>query len=254
MDISTLLAIGSLSYMLFFLFEAAGGPMAYWDLEAIVVIGCGVLAATLLNTPFWLFKDAMKAYTGIFTEPKYSPDKSIALIKQMAEKAKKEGTYALKDEGKKWPDLLLSKIISNIIMNEDKHVIKELAEKEIFQTKVRHAMIAKTLLNAGLFSPVFGLFGTLAGVIKVLQNLSDPSSVGPSMAMAVMASLYGILFAYILLNPVSQKLKYRNERETLSKEILLEGMLMIIDGALPSTIERNLAIYNYAKKKPAAKK
>lgn len=250
MDISTLLSFAALGYMVYFLAHAAGGIMNYWDLEALVVIVFGVMAASLMNTPFWLVKDMFKTYLTLLSEPKYDPKKTVVLIKQLAEKAKKEGMYALKDDGKKWPDQFLAKMISMMVMNIEPHIIKELAEKEIFQTKTRHATIAKAILNAGLFAPVFGLFGTLAGVIRVLKNLSDPSSVGPSMAMAVMASLYGILVGYIVLNPVSAKMKYRNERELLAKEILLEGMLMIQAGELPSTIDRNLAVYTYSKTKP----
>ncbi len=249
MDFTLIISMSALGYMLYFLGHAAGSITAYWDLEALVVVGCGVGAAALINTPPWLLKDIIRTYLTFFLEPPFSPAKTISLIKQLAEKAKKEGLYSLKDEGKKWPDQFLSKIISMMILNIEPHMIKEVSEKEIFQTKSRHATIAKAILNAGLFAPVFGLFGTLAGVIRVLQQLSDPTSVGPAMAMAVMASLYGILVGYIILNPVSGKLKYRNERELQSKEMLLEGMLMIQAGELPSTIERNLSAYTYSKTK-----
>ncbi len=253
MEISTLLGVAAISYVLYFVFESAGSFMFFWDYEAFLIIFVGATSAILLNTPIKVILSMLKNYPRMFFKSPYNIAKTIDLVRSLSEKSKKEGIFALKDEGKKWPDQFLSKLISMVMMNVEPHEILELGEKDIIQTSVRHKAVFKTFTTAGMFSPVFGLFGTLVGVIKVLKNLSDPSSVGPSMAMAVMASIYGIFFAYILLHPVAGKLRARDEDEKTCKEILLEGMLLIQKGELPSSVERHLLAFLASKYKAKVK-
>lgn len=253
MDISTILGFFAFIYVVYFIAERAGTIWFYWDLEAAVVIFIGASAAGLINTPMPLLMRVFKAYGSLFTASKYSTEKVFPIVRRLAEKAKKEGIFSLKDEGKAWPDQFLARIISMMMTNTEAEQIREICEKDIIQTKARHKMVFKTITTVGMYSPVFGLFGTLVGVIRVLKNLSDPTNVGPSMAMAVMASIYGIFFAYIILHPVSGKFRSRDEEEATAKEVLLEGMLLVYAGELPSVIERHMTAYMTSKFKPKGK-
>jgi chemotaxis protein MotA len=243
MDLTTILGLGLAGLVLYSIIQFQGSVSFYWNLEAFIVAVGGTFAASLLNTPWNNLRNAVKSAGGLVFSSKYSAKKVIPLMKRLSEKAKKEGIYSLKGEGKSWPDSFLDKCISMLMTNFSGHSIKKVMENEIMETRFRHKEIINIVRTMGLYAPVFGLFGTLVGVIQVLMKIGNPTEVGPSMAMAVMASVYGILLAYMVFHPIAGKLRLRDDEEVLAREMVLEGILLIQSGELPSVVERHLYSY-----------
>jgi chemotaxis protein MotA len=116
-------------------------------------------------------------------------------------------------------------------------------EKEIHFIRLRHAEIANVFRNMATYAPIFGLLGTLVGVVEVLLNLTDPRSMGAHMAVAMTATFYGIFGANFLFLPVAGKLQAYSEEELFLKEVMIEGILSIQRREIPAILARRLQAY-----------
>ena len=252
MDLTTVLGISMALCVISLVVSFQGSISVYWSLEAFLIAVGGTFASTLLNTPWNNLMNVGKSSFQLLFSAKYSARKVIPLMKKLSEKAKKEGMFSLKNEGKGWTDSFLEKAISLLILNFNPHAIKSILENEITETRARHKETINIVRTVGLYAPVFGLFGTLLGVIQVLTKIGNPSAVGPAMATAVMASVYGILLAYMIFHPIAGKLRLRDEEEILAKAMIVEAILLIRAQEMPSVIEKHL--YSYLGAQPCIKK
>ncbi|MCA9438242.1 MAG: MotA/TolQ/ExbB proton channel family protein, partial [Candidatus Omnitrophica bacterium] len=122
-------------------------------------------------------------------------------------------------------------------------LIKEILQTEITFIEDRHKKGSGMFLNIGLSAPAFGMIGTLIGLVAMLQNLSDPSSIGPPMAVALLTTLYGAIVANAFANPVAEKLMARSAEEILAKEVTIEGIMAIQSGDNPRIVEQRLLAF-----------
>ncbi|TLM97882.1 motility protein A, partial [bacterium] len=125
--------------------------------------------------------------------------------------------------------------------------VRDILETQIDFTDQRHKIGADIFESAGGYSPTLGILGTVMGLIHVLGNLSDPDSLGPSIAVAFIATLYGVCFANIVYLPIGHKLKLKSKQERFMKEIALEGILSIQAGDNPSIVREKLRAFLSAK-------
>lgn len=243
MDLTTVLGISLALCIASLVVSFQGSISVYWDLEAFLIAVGGTFASTLLNTPWSNLLNAIKSSFSLLFTSKYNAAAVIPIMKKLSEKAKKDGIFALKNEGKGWSDFFLEKAISLLVLNFNAHAIKSILENEIMETRARHKEIINIIRTVALYAPVFGLFGTLLGVIQVLTKIGNPAAVGPAMATAVMASVYGILLAYLIFHPIAGKLRLRNEEEILAKAMILDAILLIRSQEMPSVVEKHLCSY-----------
>ena len=121
--------------------------------------------------------------------------------------------------------------------------IQDVMEKEIDLTVERHGL-GKSIFDAiGDAAPAFGMIGTLVGLVNMLGNMSDPSSIGPSMAVALLTTLYGAIMANLIALPIADKLKRRSQEEELNKRLVLEGVLGLQKGLNPRVLEELLKTF-----------
>jgi hypothetical protein len=120
---------------------------------------------------------------------------------------------------------------------------KRFLEKEIIFTRKRHQQVIEVFRSMGTYAPIFGLLGTLLGVVQVLKNITDVKSLGTSMALAVTTTLYGIFFANFIFLPLAGKLESRSEEELLIKEVMIEGILSIQKGDIPLIVSKKLEAF-----------
>lgn len=252
MDLTTVLGISLALCIASLVVSFQGSISVYWDLEAFLIAVGGTFASTLLNTPWTNLLNAVRSSFSLLFTAKYKAKAVIPMMKKLSEKAKKDGMFSLKNEGKGWSDPFLEKAISLLILNFNAHTIKSILENEIMETRSRHKEIINIVRTIALYAPVFGLFGTLLGVIQVLTKIGNPAAVGPAMATAVMASVYGILLAYLVFHPIAGKLRLRDDQEILAKAMIVEAILLIRSGEMPSVIEKHL--YSYLGTQPSLKK
>ena len=217
----------------------------------ILVLG-GVCAATLINSEMHQIWSSIRAFFSVFREPKNPPAHNvIPVLIELSRKSRKEGFISVHGEGKHFGDGFMNKAIQVLIEGEgDIEAARWLLEKEINRTALRHREVQNVFRTVGILAPMFGLLGTLIGIVEVLNNFTDPKAVGPSMATAITSAFYGICVANLVCVPVAGKLRQRTLNELLLKEMILEGLLAIHAGDVPSAVEGRLATYMSGKMRP----
>ncbi|PKN00264.1 MAG: hypothetical protein CVU78_01890 [Elusimicrobia bacterium HGW-Elusimicrobia-2] len=219
------------------------GDVVYllFNLDAAILVFGGTLGSTMIAFPFKTIVQLPRAVKLIFFPP---PKINIGgLIKDMAllsAEAKKSGIMTLSDGKLRTKDHFLSENIKKIANGVEKDIIVENMRQEIFSVAQRHERASGVLQAMATFSPIFGLLGTLIGVIQVLKNLQDPQSMGASMAIAVTTTFYGIFGANFLFLPASLKLGEYSREEILAKELIAEGLESVLNGEVPSITTRRL--------------
>ncbi|MBN1383761.1 MAG: MotA/TolQ/ExbB proton channel family protein [Elusimicrobia bacterium] len=215
-----------------------------FDINAAILVFGGTIGATLITYPWKIVKIVPRAVLWIFFPPKrVKPDAAIKIILSLAEKAKREGVEKLQDE---LPDIkqpFLRESLQMVIDGLETEVIKEKLEKELSMVRQRHHQTSALFRSMGAYSPIFGLLGTLIGVVQVLRNLSDATSMGASMAIAVTTTFYGIFGANFIFLPIAGKLTIHSEDEIILKELLARGVLSIQKGDVPVVIETKLEAF-----------
>ncbi len=164
----------------------------------------------------------------------------IKKIIDLSNVARKEGLLSLEEAAGELDDAFMKKGILLIVDGTDPELVRAIMETEMISIDGRHRGKIGFWENLGAMGPAWGMIGTLIGLVNMLQNMSDPSSIGPSMAVALLTTLYGSMLANWICAPVAAKLKLRNESEIQTKEIMIEGLLSIQAGENPRVIEEKL--------------
>ena len=208
--------------------------------QAIVIVFGGTLASTMIGTPRRQLFTCGRAALALVTGHKHQPSKAISTITSLSKKSLQNGIFSLQGEVKKLKDSFLEKAVKLVVSGMDSDTIRKILEKEVIEMRSRHKDTANIIRTMGMYSPMFGLLGTILGIIQLLRHFKDPSSIGPSMALSIVSTFYGIFLANMVFIPLASKLRLQSQDEVLYKEMLLEGMLGIQAGEMPYTIEKYL--------------
>jgi chemotaxis protein MotA len=181
------------------------------------------------------------------------PDESVAVVVSFAEKARRQGLLALEEEARQIDDTFLRKGIEMAVDGADPEEIRDILEQDLDAMKARHRAGAKFFADMAGFAPTMGIIGTVMGLLHVLQNLSTPATLGPMIAAAFTATLWGVMQANVFWLPLSNRLKRASEMEVRRMELILEGVIAIQSGANPRVVEQRLLSYLSPKEKEAAK-
>lgn len=206
---------------------------------AVIVFG-GTIGATLLSNRAKSLKSVGKYLRITFFSQKFDPHRSIDRLVEMATTARREGILALEDQVEGFDDLFLKKGIGLIVDGVDPELVKEMLDTEISYIEHRHEMGITLFESAGGFAPTMGIIGTVMGLVHVLGNLQDITKLGPQIATAFVATLYGVSSANVVWLPIAGKLRTRSSDEILGKEMTLEGILSIQAGENPTVLRQKL--------------
>lgn len=209
---------------------------------AFIVFG-GTGGAVILSFPAETLKDAIFMIKDVFFPPKADLNAIISEIGGFAMKAKKEGVIILEREAKNASDSLMTLGLEAVSDGADPILVQSMMENQITQLEQKVSGAAKVFESAGAYSPTLGIIGAVMGLIQVMQNLSDPSALGAGIAVAFVATIYGLFAANLLLIPLSTRIKLNYAKVFLAKEIMIEGVLAIQAGESPALIERKLQSY-----------
>ena len=206
---------------------------------AFIVLG-GTLGAVVLSFPPQTLLSAVKMLKSVFMPPKSDFDALITEIGGFATKARKEGIISLEKEAYNASDPLLTLGLGAVADGTDPTLVREMMENQIeqFENYVNNA--AKVFESFGGYSPTLGIIGAVLGLIQVMQNLSDPSKLGAGIAVAFVATIYGLFAANLVMIPISTRIKFIYQNVFLYKNMILEGVLSIQAGESPVLIERKL--------------
>lgn len=238
MDIATVvgLVLGSVAIIGSILY---GSPlMTFFDVPSVVVVVGGVIATTLIKWPIENVKMLAAFYLkSVFATP-IDTKATIEEIQRLAETARRESVFAL--EKVPVEDPFLKKAVTLAADNRPPEVITSILSLEISAMEERHAVGADMLEGMGADGPAFGMIGTLIGLVQMLQNMSDPSAIGPAMAVALLTTFYGSVIANVFTIPVAAKLKQRSKQESTKMNIIVAGVLGIVAGENPRVIREKL--------------
>ncbi len=243
MDLASIVGLSLGLFFIVFTILGSGSIMGYIDFYSVVITFGGTLAATVFAFPFSGLKEGMIALRHVFFYKGYSAETVIKTIIDLANIARKDGLLALEEAAQELKDEFLQKGIMLIVDGTDPELVRNILETELAFIEERHGGNQNVFETMGTLGPGFGMIGTLIGLINMLANLKDPSSIGPNMAVAIVTTFYGSLIANLFCTPVVNKLKIRSSQEILLKEVTLEGMLSIQAGENPRIIEEKLKAF-----------
>ena len=206
---------------------------------AFIVFG-GTGGAVILSFPPQVLKKAIVLIKDVFIPPTVDMDALIAEIVKFAQKARRDGLIVLEKEAKNASDSILTMGLEAVADGADPTLVQSMLENQISQQEIEVHTAAKVFESAGGYSPTLGIIGAVMGLIQVMQNLSDPSALGAGIAVAFVATIYGLFAANLLLIPLGTRIKLNYGKVFLSTEIMLEGILAIQSGESPALIERKL--------------
>ena len=209
---------------------------------AVIVFG-GTIGATMAGFPLSAAKGAAAGILKIFMGGASKEREYIAEITRYASKARKNGIISLEADIKATKDPFLQKALRFVVDGVEPKVLQGILETEIGKLDEAGETPSKFFEAAGGYAPTIGIIGAVLGLIQVMQNLSDPSKLGEGIAVAFVATVYGVGSANLIFLPFSGKLKYRHKRDIATKEMILEGILAMQAGEHPQIIEERLKAY-----------
>lgn len=242
MDIATLLGMIAGGGFIMFAIMLGGSPAAFVDAPSMLIVIGGGFAATMIRFPlagvFSAFGTGGKV---AFSHKKSDPRELIEKIAEMGEVVRRSGPLGL--EGFEVDDVNLRKGSQYIADGYDGPFIRETMELERDQLLTRLSESQRVFKSFGDAAPAFGMIGTLVGLVQMLGNMSDPSAIGPSMAVALLTTLYGAVLANLVCLPVSDKLGAKASYEEINQSLIIDGIMSVREGKSPNLIREMLITY-----------
>ena len=216
---------------------------------AMIVLG-GTFGAVLVTNPLSVVIRAFAGAKNVLIEQTASTETIIETLIQYATKARKNGIVSLESEAATIPDPFLRKALGMAVDGTDLQEIKKMMETDINLTEQASEAEAKVWESAGGYSPTIGIIGAVLGLIQVMKHLEDIKEVGHGIAVAFVATVYGVGMANILFLPAANKLRARMHQVTLLQDMVMEGVIGIVEGLNPTLIRMKLQAFNQHPRKP----
>jgi chemotaxis protein MotA len=213
------------------------------SLTAAMIVIAGTLGAVMITTPLAQLLTAASSLRGVFWDNTPSNAASMAQILQFARQARRKGVTSLESELDELSDPFLRKALALAVDGADLQDIRRIMELEIELAEHRGEGEAKVFETAGGYSPTIGIIGAVLGLIQVMKHLEDIERVGHGIAVAFIATVYGVAFANLFLLPAGAKLRARLESRMKNHELVLEGVLSLAEGMNPMLIQSKLEAY-----------
>ena len=240
MDLGTVVGLVLTLALLFGAMAMGVGIGPYIDIPSVLIVFGGTIGVLLVGFKMEQMKNLAKYFMIAIKPPQ---DDMAELIKKMVEystKARRDGILALEADANTEENEFLKKGLSMAVDGNEPDTIRDLLEIDMDQTSARHKGNAQIFEQMGGFSGAMGMIGTLIGLVAMLLNMSDPSAIGPSMAVALLTTMYGAMIGNIVGGPVANILLIRDGDEALVKTLIIEGIMAIQSGDNPRTLEGKL--------------
>jgi len=239
MDIGTLIGlVAGFGLILGAIMFGGGALGGFVDIPSVLVVVGGTAATTFIMFPMGVVIGSIKVGMKTILAKPSNYSSLIDQIVAMAEKARKESLVAL--EKVPIDDPFIKKGVQLVADGTEEGLVRAVLETEVAFMQRRHAQGQSVFKGMGTMAPAMGMIGTLIGLVKMLQNLSDPSTIGPAMAVALLTTFYGAIMANLMFLPMAKKLEERSAEESLYMEIATEGIISILHGEHPSIVKEKL--------------
>lgn len=236
-----------------FKFEDLG---SFFDVASIFIVVVCTLSVVAASFPPSMLKSIPKHFAILFNTKRYNPLSYVDQLVELAQVARKNGLLALEEKANQQTDPFFKQAIMLIVDANDPDKVRDILNNDIEITASRHETVVGMYEKASAVSPAFGMVGTLIGLIKMLNSM-DPSaggtsSIGTSMAVALITTLYGCILAHVIFNPIASILTTRNEEETLCRMIIVDGIMSIQSGENPKFLKEKLLTFMTQQQRDAA--
>jgi chemotaxis protein MotA len=210
---------------------------------AAVIVLCGTTGAVLLQFPIPIVLAALKGVAGVFTVEADNAESALNKIVSFANKARRLGVVSLDEDLKSIQDPFMKQALMLAVDGVEPNAIRQIMRLEIENGAETEEKLAQVFEAAGGYSPTVGIIGAVLGLIQVMQHLDNISEVGRGIAVAFVATIYGVGLANLVCLPIAGKLKIRHRDEQMVKEMMLEGIVSILEGMNPRMMELKLRTY-----------
>jgi Flagellar motor component len=239
MDIATLIGLIGAFGIIYMAISA--NAAAFLDTASMLIVVAGSIAVVLARCSLGEFLGAFKVLGKAFSRKIENPYELINQLVELATIARKDGMIAL--EGQDIKNAYMAKAVAMLVDGTDPDIIKSSLERDNGMMKQRHAMGAGVFSAWGEIAPAMGMVGTLAGLVIMLGNMSDPKAIGPAMAIALLTTMYGAILANVICLPIAQKLTNASALEAANNELILEAVLFMQSGGNPRVMGDMLASF-----------
>lgn len=244
MDIISILGIVlSLIAILVGQFLEGGSMGSLLQLTAFMIVIGGTLGAVMLQNSLPVFLDGLSMLKWVFQPPRVASQETLDMILEWSQKARRGGLLALEPFIEQQQDLFQRRGLQMLVDGAEPEVLRETLELDLQAFEQHKLDAAKVWTAAGGYSPTIGILGAVMGLIHVMENLSDPSKLGSGIAVAFVATIYGVGGANLFFLPIAGKLRYWVGRLASDKELFIQGLVAIANGENPRIIEAKLQGY-----------
>jgi chemotaxis protein MotA len=243
MDLATIIGLVGGFGLVLAAMVLGGAPLAFLDVPSMLIVVGGVAATTFIMFPMSTVIGAVKVALKAFREDTWNMDAIIDQMVGLSRLARTNGILALEDAEKDIENPFLKKGIQLAVDGNEEDLIRFIMATDYGFTQQRHAVGQKVFKQMGAMGPAMGMIGTLIGLVQMLRSLDDPSTIGPSMAVALLTTLYGALIANLVCIPIANKLEFRSKEEALAKQVVTEGIISIMQGANPKVLKDKLEAF-----------
>lgn len=220
-----------------------GHPSSLLQVTAFLVVVGGTTGAVMLQSSAEQFSDALRMARWVFKPPVHEPKKVIGRVSGWSQIARRSGLLALETAIDASREPFERKGLQLLVDGAEPNVLREALELEINAFEARHRAAARVWEAAGGYAPTVGILGAVMGLIQVMENLTDPSKLGAGIAVAFVATIYGVGLANLVFLPIANKIKALIARDVSMREMLIEGLVGIANGENPRSIEIRLQGY-----------
>jgi len=248
-DLATLLGLITAWGLIIATIALGAAAGTFVNMPSLAIVLGGTFAVVLMRFTLGQFIGSIKTATKAFLHKSESPQAIIENVVELAGIARKEGLLALERQEINNP--VLSKGIMMLVDGHEPAVVKKALLTEMNETLNRHSLGQQIFKAMGDAAPAMGMIGTLVGLVQMLSNMSDPKSIGPAMAVALLTTLYGAMLANMFALPIADKLSLRSSEEQMNKNIIIESVLGIQEGQNPKILGEILKNFLPASKRDA---
>ena len=213
------------------------------QLTAFMIVIGGTVGAVMLQSPLRVFIDGLAMSKWVFRPPGYLPQDMLNMILTWSQQARRGGLLALEPLIDDQADLFQRRGLQMLVDGAEPDVLRDTLEMELHGYELHHHDAARVWSAAGGYAPTIGILGAVLGLIHVMENLSDPAKLGAGIAVAFVATIYGVGSANLIFLPIANKLRFHIGRRVRLKEMYIEGIVSIANGENPRMIEAKLQGY-----------
>jgi chemotaxis protein MotA len=243
MDLGTVVGLVLTLALLFGAMAMGVGIGPYIDIPSILIVFGGTTGVLLVGFKMEQIKSLTKYFMIAIKPPQMDMSELIKKMVEYSTKARRDGILALEADANAESNEFLKRGLSMAVDGNEPDTIRDLLEIDMDQTSERHKANAQIFEQMGGFSGAMGMIGTLIGLVAMLMNMSDPSAIGPAMAVALLTTMYGAMVGNIIGAPIANILQIRDSDEVLVKTLIIEGIMAIQSGDNPRNLEGKLLAF-----------